>query len=524
MMLRDISIRTRLLVLALALSLGMLLLGGLGVWAGKRALAGIEQIYARDMHAVELLYTIKVRMLDTAADSGLLLNATTEAEKREFVRQGTDNLRVARESWRAYREIPAADGVRELSARFQSNFEQASVLVERNLHASAEQDMDALARTNEQIAPVWDVYANASEQLAAAQRAQSRRRYEDTVAFFDRFVLLVGAVLALGLGLAIGLYRNFMRTVIGPLDGAVSRCERIADGDLSDSVAAAPGGRDEVGRMMAAFSNMQANLRQTVATVQQSAGEIGTATREIAAGTVNLSQRTESQAASLQETSASMRVLTETVKTNADDARAAMDLTRDAAAVARHSQAMVDEVVQTMERIRHSARQVEDIVGMIEGIAFQTNILALNAAVEAARAGEQGRGFAVVAGEVRQLAQRSSGAAREISQLIRSSGENVNAGTTLVGQAGQTIAGMSGAIAEVEMLVARIAEVSRTQSADIGQVGQAVADIDQATQQNAALVEQATAAAHMLAEQMASLGRAVAVFRTGEMAVLEVDY
>lgn len=515
-MLKEMSIRLRLLIFASAFSAGMLVLGGLGLYSGNKALAGMEQIYGRDMHAIELLDAIKVSMLDTAANSGLLLNAGSEQEKAEILRQGERNLVLARDSWSAYRKIAASADIIALSDKFEAAFKPANALVAQNMKASAEQSLDELSKINAQIATVWDVYADLSNQLAAAQKAQSQQRYQQSVAFFDRFVLVVAGVLVASLVLAALLYWNFIKSVVRPLDRAVRDCEDIAAGDLQSlSQHADSGSRSEIGRLSAAFEQMRGQLRQTVGSVQSSTAEIDLATKEIAAGTMNLSQRTEAQAASLEETSASMDQLTATVQKNADDADEAMRLVQNAAQVAEQGSNKVRQVVTTMERINRSARQVSDIIGVIEGIAFQTNILALNAAVEAARAGEQGRGFAVVAAEVRQLAQRSSAAAKEIGGLIRQSDACVSEGSTYADEAGATIDGVWQAVAEVEALVSRIAGASRMQSEDIRQVAQAIMGIDDVTQQNSALVEQATAAAHSLSVQADALSSAIAVFRIG---------
>jgi methyl-accepting chemotaxis protein I, serine sensor receptor len=523
MMFNDTSIRVRLLVFAAAFSAGMLVLGGLGIVSGNKALAGMEQIYARDMTALELLAEIKTSMLDTAANSGLLLNAGSEQEKQEILRQGEHNLALARDSWKAYRKIAANAAIQTLSEQFEVSFQAANALVARNMKASAEQSLDELARINQQIAPVWDVYVALSNQLASAQKAQSAARYAQSVDFFRDFVWVVIAALASSLIVALLLYRNFVRSVVHPLEGAVAHCERIAQGDLQAPqetgmlAGCSETSRSETGRLLHAFERMRNQLWQTVAAVQGSTVEIDQATRDIAAGTLNLSQRTEAQAASLQETSASMDQLSVTVQKNADHANEAMRLAQRAAQVAGEGSARVSQVVNTMERINRSAQQVFDIIGVIEGIAFQTNILALNAAVEAARAGEQGRGFAVVATEVRQLAQRSSLAAKEIGGLIRQSDQCVRDGSAYAAEAGITIDGVWQAVAAVETLVSQIAGASRLQSEDIRQVAQAILSIDDVTQQNSALVEQATAAADSLSLQVAALGAAMAAFHTGVM-------
>jgi methyl-accepting chemotaxis protein len=264
--------------------------------------------------------------------------------------------------------------------------------------------------------------------------------------------------------------------------------------------------------MMAAMREMQNRLQHTLGEIRRSAESIASATQQIAAGNGDLSQRTEQQAASLQETAASMEQLTATVKQNADNARQASGLAHNASEIATRGHDVVSRVIGTMGEINDSSRQIGDIIGVIEGIAFQTNILALNAAVEAARAGEQGRGFAVVAGEVRNLAQRSATAAKEIKQLIGSSVERVHNGSALVEQAGATMGEILQAVQRVTDIMGEIAAASEEQSSGISQVGLAVTQMDEMTQQNAALVEQAAAAAHSLKDQVDVLREAIGSF------------
>lgn len=271
--------------------------------------------------------------------------------------------------------------------------------------------------------------------------------------------------------------------------------------------------RDETGQLIEALADMNAQLSRIVARVRDSSGNVASASTQIATGNANLSQRTEEQAASLEQTAASMEQLTATVKQSNDNARQADDLAREAAGIAQAASAAVGRVVNTMQDISGSSAKIAEITGMIEAIAFQTNILALNAAVEAARAGEQGRGFAVVASEVRSLAQRSSGAAKEIKELISSSMEKVQAGTTLAAEAGNTMSGVTQAVSRVTAMVGAIASASAEQSRGIEQVNQAIMQIDQVTQHNATLVEEVAAASMSMHEQGRQLLDAVRFFR-----------
>ena len=315
--------------------------------------------------------------------------------------------------------------------------------------------------------------------------------------------LLLGALFAWAL----------TRSIVLPLKSAASSARRIADGHLTESLD--PSGRDEAADLIAAMADMQANLARIVGDVRQGSESVAIAAAEIAQGNSDLSSRTEQQASALQQTAASMEELGTAVKKNADNARQANQLALGASTVAIQGGAVVDQVVGTMKGINDSSRKIADIISVIDGIAFQTNILALNAAVEAARAGEQGRGFAVVAAEVRNLAQRSALAAKEIKTLISTSVERVEQGAVLVDRAGATMVEVVASIKRVTEIMGEISAASGQQSDGVTQVGEAVSQMDQATQQNAALVEESAAAAGSLKAQAQQLVQAVAIFKLG---------
>jgi methyl-accepting chemotaxis protein len=319
-------------------------------------------------------------------------------------------------------------------------------------------------------------------------------------------VLVIGAIISLAMVLII---RNVRASLGGEPDQAARLAASIAQGDLTQVVEVRP---HDTTSMMAAMHEMQDRLQRTIGEIRRSAESIALATQQIATGNGDLSQRTEQQAASLQETAASMEELTATVKQNADNARQASGLAHNASEIATRGNDVVSRVIGTMGEINDSSRQIADIIGVIEGIAFQTNILALNAAVEAARAGEQGRGFAVVAGEVRSLAQRSATAAKEIKALIETSTNTVETGASQVANAGSTMGEIVHSVRRVNEILEEISHASREQSAGIEQVNRAVGEMDQVTQQNAALVEQAAAAAHSLKDQVGVLREAISSF------------
>jgi methyl-accepting chemotaxis protein len=301
------------------------------------------------------------------------------------------------------------------------------------------------------------------------------------------------------------------RSITVPIRAAVEVATRVAQGDLTNDIVVT--GKDEIGELLQALKGMNAGLVDIIRSVQTGAGSIASASGEIASGNLDLSSRTEQQAGSLEETAATMEELTSTVKHNAENARQANQLAQSASQTAVKGGDAVAQVVATMASINDSSKKIVDIIGVIDSIAFQTNILALNAAVEAARAGEQGRGFAVVASEVRNLAQRSAGAAKEIKTLIGDSVDKVNAGSKLVNDAGVTMDEIVGSVRRVTDIIAEITAASDEQRTGIEQVNRAIVEMDDVTQQNAALVEQAAAAAQSLQDQAAHLAQVVAVFR-----------
>jgi methyl-accepting chemotaxis protein len=350
------------------------------------------------------------------------------------------------------------------------------------------------------------------EKLVAVNTAGSDAANQMADATFSssRTWIITMLIVALSIGMLLAFY--VARVIATPLVAAVSVARQVAQGDLTAEIHAE--GKDETAQLMASLKAMNDSLVNIVGQVRSGTDTIATASTQIASGNLDLSSRTEEQASSLEETASALEELTSTVKQNSDNARQANQLAVTASQVATQGGAVVGQVVTTMSSINEASQKIVEIISVIDGIAFQTNILALNAAVEAARAGEQGRGFAVVASEVRSLAQRSASAAKEIKTLIDDSVSKVGAGTALVENAGATMAEVVASVGRVTDVVAEISAASQEQSVGIDEINRAVAQMDEVTQQNAALVEEAAAAAQSLQEQAGNLSQVVSVFKT----------
>jgi methyl-accepting chemotaxis protein len=466
------------------------------VWGAKAKLAGDMNTATGDFRIAELQ----------------LVLAKSDAERTQFEQAAKDRIDAINKMLLTYGPMVTAPPELALKDKFVADWSDYKAEHDKLIqlaHAGKSDEVHAWAE-----GPSKDLYSRYSatlDQIVAfnAQGAQQAGADSQAVYQQSRWAVLAGVLVVAALGFGMSLMVSGQ--IAGPLAEAVDVLRAVAAGDLTRRVQVRS--KDEVGEIQEALVTMQHKLSELVHQVRTGADSVATASTQIAQGNADLSARTENQASSLQQTAASVEEMAGTVRTNADNAQQANQLASAASASATKGGQVVGEVVDTMNGIQASSRKIADIIGVIDGIAFQTNILALNAAVEAARAGEQGRGFAVVAGEVRSLAQRSANAAREIKTLIQDSVEKVNAGSQLVNTAGSTIQDVVLQVRKVTDLVGEIAHASTEQSQGIGQINQAVGQLDQTTQQNAALVEESMAASESLKGQAAKLAEAMLGFK-----------
>ncbi|WP_052162344.1 methyl-accepting chemotaxis protein [Aquabacterium sp. NJ1] len=490
------------------------LVGGFAVAQLSRINANTEEMASNWVPSLQMLGDLKSMVNQYRRNEALHLMALSADERRGEEQELARTMARIAELTRQYEPTIESPQERQLyeslKAREAAYLQAHEQLIALSNQGAAKQ-AEAQQFYRQQSRVAFRALLAASDDLlalnskgASAATTQAHATYVQARAWVVAMVL---GVVALASFLAVWITRMVTR----PMVAAAEVARRIADGDLSARLST--GGRDEVGLLLQALSDMRDNLVQMVGGVRQGAESVATASAQIAQGNQDLSQRTEEQASALQQTAASMEQLGSTVNQNADSARQASQLANGASTVAVQGGEVVSQVVETMKDINESSRKISDIITVIDGIAFQTNILALNAAVEAARAGEQGRGFAVVAGEVRNLAQRSAEAAKEIKSLINASVERVERGSALVDQAGATMQEVVTAIRRVNDIVGEISSASTEQSSGVSQVSEAVSQMDQTTQQNAALVEESAAAAESLKLQAQQLVQAVSVFR-----------
>lgn len=473
---------------------------GLAIWELRDVRADVDDIVLDNVAKIELSQKMSesVHIMARVSRTLVLLDqpAAREAELPKIA-AAKNSFREARS---AVARMPATTEGQKLTAQIDAAALEAIPLIDEvTTLAQSDRDQDALALLLSRAGPATQKLQDSIDAYLGLQSRNNQAAYQEALSVIDlmRWVLMGSAALASLIGVALALY--VANGVARPLRMASDVIDRIATGDLTHEFF--PKGQDEVGQMMRALRGMQQELRELVSTVYQGAEQVSSTSEQIANANRDLSGRTEAQASSLEQTSASMEQLAATIRQNNDGAQSANQLARTASTAATAAGAVVQDMTQTMKGIDASSRRIADIIGTIDGIAFQTNILALNAAVEAARAGEQGRGFAVVATEVRALAGRSAGAAKEIKALIQDSVDRVSAGTALTERASGAMSEAVTGIQRVTDLIGEISLASAEQSQGVAQIGQAVTQLDQATQQNAALVEEISAAADGLNDQ-----------------------
>ena len=506
----------------LALGFGIVIVAGLGVAVyGRMAIISIndEVKLMTDNRLVKLMKVRDVRdnlnvIARAVRNLALLDDATAmkaEAQRIEETQaKNAELLEQLQKTFQAPEGKAMLRDINDVRGPYLEILRRSVKLGLANQNAEAREVL-----MNEMRAPQTAYFKSLEEltTLLQAQIATSKQKADGLATTASMLMLTLALVAALVGALVAWLVT---RSVTRPMQRAIHATDLIAQGDLSSEIEVTS--RDETGQLLMSLRKMQGSLAQVVGTVRGNAESVASASGEIAQGNLDLSSRTEQQASALQETAASMEELGSTVRQNADNAKQANQLAQGASTVAIKGGEVVAQVVDTMKGINDSSRKIADIISVIDGIAFQTNILALNAAVEAARAGEQGRGFAVVASEVRSLAQRSADAAKEIKDLITASVDRVEQGTVLVDQAGATMTEVVGAIRRVTDIMGEISSASAEQSTGVSQVGEAVSQMDQVTQQNAALVEESAAAAESLKHQAEALVQAVAVFKLSHQA------
>jgi len=508
-----LSIRLRLIATMSVLGVLILVLAGVSAFGIGKVNFALKDVYSNQMASAIALGNAKnfLNRSRFVIDRGVFHPEADDLAKTLGRAEGfiTDSDKA----WKGYLAMPIGPGEKELAADLDAKRTQyindgLRALIAA-LRAQDAAKIDELAM--KKLSAQFGIFDAASVKLEEYQMKSAEEYYLESQAFYATFQK--GFVIGLLVVLAVIVFSSttLLRAIMRPLSAALGYFDNIAAGNLANRIEI--GRQDEMGRLMQGLVKMQQQLSATVHSVRGGSNAIAIASKEISDGNMDLSRRTEAQAAALEETASSLEELTSTVRQNADNARQANQLALTASDVAGRGGELVSQVVDTMSTINGSSRKIADIIGVIDGIAFQTNILALNAAVEAARAGEQGRGFAVVATEVRNLAQRSAAAAKEIKELITASVEQVDAGSQLVDRAGATMNDIVNSVQRVTGIMNEIMIAGEEQSEGINQINQSILQMDEVTQQNAALVEEAAAAAGSMQEQAAALEQMVSTFQ-----------
>jgi methyl-accepting chemotaxis protein-1 (serine sensor receptor) len=511
-MLNNLTIKSRLIFVIGMLSFVSLLVGGFGLYSLGRTNDAFKTVYNDRLVALAQLGEVLTKVQEN--QSALAIGASGPAERMPaVVEQVEQRIGQISDIWGKYMATYLTAEEKVLAQRFAESRKQ---FVDQGLKPilaamRANDQPGALAIVHGPLAATFVPVRDNMRALVKLQIDVAATEYNAALGRYQTARNVAIALLVAGLvcGIAIGAW--LIRGIGASLAQALRVANSVAAGDLTERIDITS--NDEIGQLLTALEKMNGGLVSIVAEVRSGTDLIATASGQIAAGNQDLSSRTEEQASSLEETAASMEELTSTVRQNADNARQANVLATTASAVASKGGEVIGQVVETMGEINNSSRKIVDIISVIDGIAFQTNILALNAAVEAARAGEQGRGFAVVASEVRNLAQRSAAAAKEIKALIDDSVDRVDAGSMLVNEAGKTMDEIVDSVRRVTDIMGEITSASQEQTTGIDQINQAITQMDEVTQQNAALVEEASAASEAMQDQAAKLADVVSVFK-----------
>ena len=512
----NLKITTRVLAVIGFLTAMLLLIGGAGLWSTSQSNEALRTVYLdRTVPTADLAAVNRQNLRNRVAITYAIFE-TKDSTTDAMLKQIEGNMAEIDKRWKTYASTTLTSEEAALAKEFEVDY---ALLVKEGIRPAIEalQRRDYEAAKGLMLSKIRTLNtptANALDKLIKLQGDVAKAEYEAAVARYNATRNVSIALIALAAVLANVFGVLLARQIRASLDQAVGAARAVAQGDLSHPITVK--GKDEVAQLLSELHTMQSSLSSVVATVREGSESVATASSQIAQGNQDLSARTESQASALEETAASMEELSSTVRQNADNARQANQLAQSASSTAVAGGQVVAEVVGTMRDISDSSKKIADIISVIDGIAFQTNILALNAAVEAARAGEQGRGFAVVAGEVRTLASRSAEAAKEIKALITDSVTKVTTGTEQADRAGAAMNEVVASIRRVTDIMGEISAASTEQSQGVAQVGEAVTQMDQATQQNAALVEEMAAAASSLRGQAQDLVQAVSVFKLSQ--------